>query len=111
MTLADTGLLDQGKQTELVYVIEWFGLHELLACSRGGGEGPEEMRNSDGVPRETGQKEREETVCVVDGVVDDYFNNIHGKPGGRRPVCRGSLRGEINGTQSLNGALSNVTRN
>ena len=69
------------------------------------------MRDNDGVPGGTGQKEREGTECVVDGVVDDYFNNIHGKPGGRRPVWSGSLRGEINETQSLNGALSNVTRN
>ena len=69
------------------------------------------MRDNDGVPGGTGQKAREETGRVVDGVVDDYFNNIYGKPGSRRPVCRRSLRGEINGTQPLNGALSNVTRN
>ena len=45
------------------------------------------MRNGGDVPGVTGQRARTEIVLVIGKTGDDDFNDLHGKPGGRRRGC------------------------
>ena len=51
-----------------------------------------EMRKKGDVPGGTGQGACEETGRIADELDDDKFDNFQGEPGGRRRVCRRSLR-------------------
>ena len=91
LALYHTGLelLDQGKQAKHVHIQDgsgppglWFG--QVFDSS---GEGVIEMGNSGDVPGATDPGARAETACVVSKIGDDYFEDLQGKPGGRRTVC------------------------
>ena len=95
-------LLDQGKQTKLVHVPEWFGPQEFIVsfpaigCSD---KGAMEMENGGNVPGVTSQGACEETVCVVSEMGDDHFDDLLGKPGGKGRACGGNLWGSASRTR------------
>ena len=84
---ADLELLNQGKQTKPVLVQERFGPQETPFHPQGGNhssKGVMEVRNGGDIPGVTGPGACKETALVVDEMGDDHFDNLVGKPGGRR---------------------------
>ena len=51
-----------------------------------------EVGNGDGVPGITGHSACAETGRVIEDIGDDGFDEIQGKPGGRRRACHRGLR-------------------
>ena len=87
--LIDLELLDQGKQAKRAHIPNLIGPLKFpsLPVIVYEDKGVIEMRNSGDVPGVTGQGACAETVCVVSKISDDHFDDLQGKPGGRRTVC------------------------
>ena len=85
-------LLDQGKQTKRVHMPDGIGPQKFSSIIpiEVNGKGVVEMRNSGDIPRVTGLGACAETASVISKIGDDDFDDLQGKPGGRRTVrCRG----------------------
>ena len=85
----DLELLDQGNQAKHVHIQDGIGPPRLLfgQVFDSGGEGVIEMGNSGDVPGAIDPGARAEAACVVSKIGNDHFDDLQGKPGGRRTVC------------------------
>jgi len=78
-------LLDQGKQTKLARILEWFGPPKFRIKVRptvSSGKSVMEMRDRGDVPGVTGEGACKKAGSVIDKMGDDHFNDLQGKVGG-----------------------------
>ena len=88
-------------------VQERFWPSGLLRQTEGcGNEGVMEVGNGGDVPGVAGQGACEETASVIDEMVDDHFNDLLGKFGGRRRTRCGNLWRSATGTLLDHGQAS-----
>ena len=95
MSPIDLELLDQGKQAKHVHIPNGIGPLKISSApvTVGDDKGVMEMGNSGDVPGATDLGACAKAVFVVSKIGDDHFNDLQGKPGGRRTVCnRGPRR-------------------
>jgi len=78
----DTELLDQGKQTKLARIPEWFG-----PVIKPNNESAMEIRGGGDVPGVTGQGTRQKAAGVVDEMGDNHFDDLQWKLGGCGQLC------------------------
>ena len=92
---ADLELLDQGKQTKLARILEWFGpptFRIKVGPAISSDKSMMEMRDRGDVPGITGEGACKEAACIIDKMGDDHFNDLQGKFCGGRRACDGNLQ-------------------